>query len=269
MISELTRRGLLAGAGSALLAGRVGASASVSAVGMGYLEGLGRPGSLDPRVAFVPPSAVDPRYDHAIYVNTAWSGAGMQKMWVLERAGTGWRLALSDPDHWKGAEPTYSWPVSTGKLWPGNNRAGLTPTGIFNIDERAQRHRRGWGSPGMYKAVYIDLHYSSGRVSGVAMHGTTSNMYRRLGQPASHGCVRMTTANADRMWGLIHHPGGATREASERWGEVPRYFASEPADSMAARQGYVRDGSVLYDAAGQELTKEGYRVLLVFFRDDL
>ena len=263
------------GAGALALTGLAGRAEALRPVarppgtGIDYLESLAAPGMLSEGMDFVAPSAIHPSYSHAIYVNTSWSGAGMQKMWVIGRAGAGWRLALSDPDHW-GAEPaSYSWPVSTGKLWPGNNRAGLTPTGIFNLDERSQRHRTGWGSPGMYKAVYIDLHYTSGRVSGVAMHGTTYGQYRRLGQPASHGCVRMTVENADRVWEMIHFPGGARREQSERWGEVPRYFRSDPADSMAARTGYVRDGSLLRDEAGEVLTKQGYKVLFVFFRDDL
>ena len=212
------------------------------------------------------PSAIHPAYDLAIYVNTAFSGIGAQKMWVLGRSSAGWDLALRD----EALEPDagWSWAVSTGTFWPGNNRAGLTPTGIFNVDERAFRHRTGWGSPGMYKAVYIDLHYTSGRVAGVAIHGTDSWQYRRLGSPASHGCVRMTQANMDRTWGLLH-PGGAAREASPLWGEVPRYFRSSPEDSLAARQDYVRDGTLLYDADGGLLTRPGYKALFVFFRDDL
>lgn len=268
---RLTRRdfGRLAAVGMAALGSRAGATVPGS-FGIDYLQALARPGALATEIAFVPPSRVHPAYSHAIYVNTATSGDAMQKMWVLERDGAGWRLALSDPDLWQGQAvlPSWSWPVSTGIHYQGDSRSGPTPTGIFNLDERAARHRSGWGSPGMYKAIYIDLHYSGGRASGVALHGTTDNKYRRLGRADSHGCVRMTQGNADLFWGLFH-PDGVRGPESPLWGEVPRYFASTPAVSMEARSGYVRDGSLLYGPDGTMLTKQGYRALLVFFRDDL
>ncbi|GGL63646.1 L,D-transpeptidase [Wenxinia marina] len=263
-MTTLTRRGFLAASAAALAAPALATNARFD---LDYLEGLGEPGALHESVAYVPPSRVHEAYSHAFYVNTAFYGEGRQKMWVLQRQGAGWQVGLSDERVWGAAEADYSWPVSTGALHQGNPRAGPTPTGIYNVDERTYRHRTGWGSPGMYKAVYIDLHYTSGRQSGVAMHGTDSWRYNRLGSPASHGCVRMRQDNMDRTWAILH-PGGAVREASPLWGEVPRYFASEPEDSPAARTGYVRDGSLLRGEDGAVLTRMGYTALFVFFRDD-
>lgn len=232
-----------------------------------YLERLGTPGELNPNVAFVPPSRVDPAYTHAIYVNTATRSPGGQKMWVLERGGDGWQLALWDDGFWDGAEPVYSWPVSTGRKYNDGSRSGPTPLGIFNVDDRSFRHRKGWGSPGMYNSIYIDLHYSGGRISGVAMHGTPKAKYKRLGTADSHGCIRMEQPNADAIWSMFHgdeRPG----EGSPLWSEVPRYFETTPSDSRATRWNYVRDGSFLYDASGERLMKPGYSALFVFFRDD-
>ncbi|GIT94190.1 hypothetical protein JANAI62_08130 [Jannaschia pagri] len=244
--------------------------------GIDYLEALGQPGALNPKVAFIAPSAIDDAYSHAIYVNAATSGGGAQKMWVLEREnGSRWRVALHDPDFWatkglpEGTDAPYSWPVSTGRHYPGERRAGPTPLGIFNVDERNYRHRRGWGSPGMYNSIYIDLHYSSGRISGVAMHGTTNRMYSRLGRADSHGCVRMTKANSERVWQLFH-PEDARGAQSPLWGSVPRYFSSVPRGGYETRRGYVRDGSFLTNASGEDrLMKDGYTALFVFFRDDI
>ncbi|MEM7441434.1 MAG: L,D-transpeptidase [Pseudomonadota bacterium] len=262
-----------------------------------YLEGLVEPGALNKKVQYIPPSQIDASYSHVIYVNTSTSGGGGQKMWVLERDLPGdtktaaleldddvlasskapgpWRLALHDPDFWakqdlaEGEMPAYSWPVSTGRHYKGDRRSGPTPLGIFNMDERQSRRRRGWGSPGMYNSLYIDLHYTSGRISGVAMHGTTKSRYRLLGRPDSHGCIRMTQTNADRVWAMMH-PDGKTGTSSPLWGEVPRYFTSTPKESRQARRGYVRDGSFLFDETGENrLTKAGYRVLMIFFRDDV
>ena len=274
---RLTRRGLgrlAMGAGAlAGLGTRAGATVP-GPFGIAYLEGLAAPGVLPQDAAFVPPSAVHAAYSHVVYVNTATAGDGRQKMWVLGRTGAadgdGWALAMSDAGYWaeQGLLPSYSWPVSTGIYYQGDNRSGPTPVGIFNIDERQARHRTGWGSPGMYKAIYIDLHYNGGRASGVAIHGTTQNKYRRLGRADSHGCVRMTQANMDVFWGLFH-PDGATGDASQLWGQVPRYFTSAPETGMDARSGYVRDGSLLRAEDGSLLNKDGYRALLVFYRDDL
>ena len=265
---RLTRRdfGRLT-AGAAFAAAGTIARAS-GPLGVEYLENLGLPGALPEEAAFIAPSAIHPAYSHAIYVNCATSGDGMQKMWVLGRQADGWGLAMSDADDGTNhAASGYSWLVSTGIHYPGDDRSGPTPVGIFNLDERSGRHRTGWGSPGMYKAIYIDLHYRGGRISGVALHGTTENKYRRLGRADSHGCVRMTQANMDQFWGLFH-PDGARREDSPQWGEVPRYFTSAVRDSLDTRSGYVRDGSLLSGEDGAVLTKLGYRAVLVFFRDD-
>ncbi|SHI33177.1 L,D-transpeptidase [Wenxinia saemankumensis] len=255
-----TRRAVLAGgaAGLAAVAAPLRAMAAPD-FGIDYLEGLDLAGYLRP-------SDIPGAFTHAFYVNTAFSGGGMQKMWVLGRAGSGWDLALREPG--LPEEAGWSWPVSTGTFWPGNDRAGPTPTGVYNLDERSHRFRTGWGSPGMYRAVYIDLHYTSGRQSGVAMHGTTHGQYVRLGRPASHGCVRMRCENMDMAWEMLH-PGGARGEGTPLWGEVPRLFASTPEDSPAARTGYSRDGTWLRDQDGALLTKRGYTALFVFFRDDL
>ncbi|MCG6904718.1 MAG: L,D-transpeptidase, partial [Rhodobacter sp.] len=254
---DWTRRIFLGGFAAAAIAGQATRSQAVQTHGTGldYLEDLGRPGALNPKVAFIPPSRIDPAYSHVIYVNTAVRSDGGQKMWVIERDGAGWRLALWDQDFWDRqgvtGTPPYSWPVSTGRKYPGDARSGPTPLGIFNADDRSTRHRKGWGSPGMYNSIYIDLHYGSGRASGVAMHGTTSSKYRLLGRADSHGCIRMRQANADTVWALFHgqaRPG----ENSPLWSEVPRYFRSAPTRGGGARYGYVRDGSFLQDAASGE-----------------
>jgi len=268
-----TKRNFLIGLGAtAIITPSLGLAMESPGFGIDYLEALGQPDALNPKVAFIPPSKVDPAYSHVVYVNTAIRSDGGQKMWVIERDGVGWKLALWDEKYWqdKGtAAPSYSWPVSTGRHYPGDKRSGPTPLGIFNADDRNTRHRRGWGSPGMYNSIYIDLHYNSGRASGVAMHGTTSGKYRLLGRADSHGCIRMRQPNADKVWSMFH-PDGRPGDTSPLWSEVPRYFTTAPSRSFGTRRGYVRDGSFLHDAAtGERLTKPGYSVLFVYFRDDL
>jgi len=272
---DWTRRKALAALGAAAFAAHplTASAIETESFGVDYLENLGKPGAINPKVAFIPPSKIDAAYSHVIYVNTATNSKGGQKMWVIERAGAGWKLALWDEKYWakKGVEgtPPYSWLVSTGRHYPGEKRAGPTPLGIFNVDDRASRHRRGWGSPGMYNSIYIDLHYGGGRISGVAMHGTTGGMYKRLGRADSHGCVRMTQGNAEQVWKMFH-PSDKPGANSPLWSEaVPRYFKTEPNQTRNPRYGYVRDGSILTNASGERLTKPGYSALFVYFRDDL
>lgn len=269
MNNHLTRRGLtamgLAALAAPILGKRAQAKVPNANLDVAYLEGLILPADMP----YLPPSRLHPAYSHAVYVNAALSGAGAQKMWVLAREGGCWRLAFCDVEHWGAmADPTYSGPVSTGRIYTGDRRSGPTPPGIFNIDERQACHRPGWGSAGMYNALYIDLHYSGGRASGVAIHGTLEVSYHQLEQADSHDCVRIRQAVADKIWAILH-PEGAWGTASPLWGEVPRFFRSEVRGDMSARSGYIRDGSLLRAADGSVLMRPGYSMVFVFFRDDL
>ncbi len=263
-------------------------------LGLNYLE------NLTPRkgVAFIKPSEIHSSYKMAIYINTATSGNGRQKMWVIERDTSGevstehtgltangtviddqprhpWQLAMWDEKFWKKkgwteaeALPPYSWPVSTGRKYPGDSRSGPTPLGIFNIDDRNYRHKKGWYAPGMIHAMFIDLHYKSGRRSGVAMHGTTTGKYRLLGRADSHGCIRMHQSNALALYSRVHDNSKKNlSDANPLWGTVPRYFEKHSNDHTR-RWKYVRDGSYVFDEEGTLLTKEGLQILLVHFRDD-
>jgi len=268
-----------------------------------YLEGLR--GSNE---RYKAPSELDPRYTIALYVNAATRGPWRQRMWVLQRDGIGgpWRLAMWDKRHWRkakladGEAPPYSWPVSTGRYYRGDRFSGPTPTGVFALDERKWRYGRGYTAPGMIHTMYIDFHYSSGRRSGVAFHGTTTWRYRRLGTNASHGCIRMKKKNALAMFNRITGRDGVL-EKEDRWGEVPRFWKQQRGNK---RWGYTRDGTphpveapVEEDAAmlkvgtplagglvtaaaakvplragagaanGDVLTKVGFRAIAVIFKD--
>jgi L,D-transpeptidase catalytic domain len=257
---------------------------------LAYLESL--KGSAE---RYKAPSELDPRYTIALYVNAATRGSQRQRMWVLQRDEIGgpWRLAMWDKRHWRkaklgdGEAPSYSWPVSTGRYYRGDKFSGPTPTGVFALDERKWRHSRGWSAPGMIHAMYIDLHYSSGRRSGVAFHGTTRSRYRRLGRADSHGCIRMRQENA---LALLNRITGRDEVLSDRmrWGEVPRFWKAERGNK---RWGYNRDGmphsvemaiaeatdadgaplpaGALADTAptSDVLTKEGFRAIAVIFKN--
>jgi len=94
-------------------------------------------------------------------------------------------------------QPRHTWPVSTG-------RAGFgTPSGTFVPQRLARRwfSRRYYNSPMPYSIFFH---------RGYAIHG--SYEIRRLGGPASHGCVRLHPIHAATLYGLVQrHGAGKTR----------------------------------------------------------
>ena len=91
----------------------------------------------------------------------------------------------------------YEWPVSTAR------QGYITPRGEY----RPQRMHKMWHSrkydmAPMPFAVFYDR--------GWAVHGTSA--VSRLGKPASHGCVRLATPNAETFYTLVRQVGpGNTR----------------------------------------------------------
>ena len=93
--------------------------------------------------------------------------------------------------------PAYLWPVSTGTGGFG------TPTGHF----RPRWMARSWFSTRYYGSP---MPYSIFFHKGYAIHGT--GYVSRLGQPASHGCVRLHPSHAAELFALVRNQGmGRTR----------------------------------------------------------
>jgi len=83
----------------------------------------------------------------------------------------------------------YSWPVSTGL------EDYATPTGAFMPSRLARQHySREWDNAPMPHSIFFTD-------AGHAIHG--SNIIGRLGQPASHGCVRLAPRNAELLFRLV------------------------------------------------------------------
>jgi lipoprotein-anchoring transpeptidase ErfK/SrfK len=86
----------------------------------------------------------------------------------------------------------YVWPVSTGH---GRYR---TPTGSHRpyVLRRFHRSTKYSNAPMPYSIFYR---------GGYAIHGT--NAVRRLGSPASHGCIRLHISNARELFYLVQDFG--------------------------------------------------------------
>lgn len=88
----------------------------------------------------------------------------------------------------------YVWPVSTAR------KGYQTPAGHY----RVRRMERMWYSR---KYDMSPMPYALFFRGGYAVHGTYS--VRQLGRPASHGCVRLSPANARALFTLAEQYGGA------------------------------------------------------------
>lgn len=127
----------------------------------------------------------------------------------------------------------YVWPVSTGR--PGYG----TPNGVFH----PQRMARSWFSKKYYNSP---MPHSIFFYHGFAIHG--SYEIRRLGGPASHGCVRLHPSNAATLYALVKQEGmaatrivvsGANPAGGARRGHEPEPLQA-PAPAFSPFEGWFR-----------------------------
>ena len=114
----------------------------------------------------------------------------------------------------------YVWPVSTGK-----GRYD-TPAGEFQ-PFRMERHHfsREWDDAPMPHSIFFTQ-------DGHAIHGSYER--RRLGTPASHGCVRLAPENAATLFALVKQQGVKNARGTLT-GDLPS------ATELAARNGENND----------------------------
>ena len=134
----------------------------------------------------------------------------------------------------------YHWPVSTGL--PSYE----TPNGSFRTFRMEEDHySKEFDDAPMPHSIFFTK-------IGHAIHGTDS--VNRLGSPASHGCVRLSRANAATLYALVQagrraqHHGDADRLVAGRAGAQSagraqhRRGAPRPGAAIQRRQRYDRAG---------------------------
>ncbi|HSD91908.1 MAG TPA: L,D-transpeptidase [Methyloceanibacter sp.] len=120
----------------------------------------------------------------------------------------------------------HEWPVSTGQ--PGY----ATPAGTYTARSMNKMwYSRQWDNAPMPHAVFFTR-------EGHAIHGTTE--VKHLGNPASHGCVRLAPKNAETLYGLVAGTGlentqivlaGLTPGGDGRWASSTRARSSYRVES--------------------------------------
>jgi hypothetical protein len=85
--------------------------------------------------------------------------------------------------------PRYTWPVSTG------GSGYDTPGGEYTPFRMEKDHfSKEWDDAPMPNSIFFTK-------VGHAIHGTFEA--KNLGKPVSHGCVRLSRANSEVLWGLV------------------------------------------------------------------
>src|SRR6202035_4123153 len=135
----------------------------------------------------------------------------------------------------------YQWPVSTG------NPSHETPNGAFRAFRMEEDHfSKEFDDAPMPHSIFFTK-------EGHAIHGTESE--GRLGTPVSHGCVRLSRANATTLYALVEQQGvlnttvTLTGSASVALARNPR---SQPATALARRDP-AQQYPPQYNAAGEPM----------------
>ena len=127
----------------------------------------------------------------------------------------------------------FVWPISSGR------RGFATATGTFRPQWAAKMwHSRQYEYAPMPHAVFFHR--------GTAFHGTSA--VGLLGQPASHGCVRLAPGNAAQLFKLVHKHGYVSTKVVVHAGSKRR----EPAVARRGSRGEV--------AAARPSRRDGTRV---------
>jgi hypothetical protein len=118
----------------------------------------------------------------------------------------------------------YDWPVSTG-------RAGYdTPSGVYKVNRMdADHHSQEYEDAFMPDSMFFDLH-------GHAIHGFSDVPH--LGMAVSHGCVRLSPANAAVLFGLVKQEGMANTTV-----EIGGHIPARGAPLVASRQAPSQEAS--------------------------
>ena len=123
----------------------------------------------------------------AVAITLAWANIAEAKVSITVDKDTQQMTVAVD-----GVE-RYNWPVSTG------NPSHETPNGKFQTFRMEEDHySKEFDDAPMPHAIFFTK-------QGHAIHGTDS--VNRLGSPASHGCVRLSRANAQTLWDIVKADG--------------------------------------------------------------
>jgi L,D-transpeptidase catalytic domain len=106
-----------------------------------------------------------------------------------------------------GSGETYVWPISSGKAGHATPRGVFRPRALYVMVHSAK-----YGNAPMPHSIFFYGQY--------AIHGTTA--VGNLGRPASHGCIRISPANAATLFAMVQRRGAEIRIVGSPFSDVAR-----------------------------------------------
>jgi lipoprotein-anchoring transpeptidase ErfK/SrfK len=106
-----------------------------------------------------------------------------------------------------GSGETYVWPISSGKAGHATPRGVFRPRAMYVMVHSAK-----YDNAPMPHSIFFHGQY--------AIHGTTA--VGNLGRPASHGCVRISPANAATLFAMVQKQGADIRIVGSPFSDVAR-----------------------------------------------
>ncbi len=120
--------------------------------------------------------------------------------------------------HVESASASYSWPISSARSGYVTPRGVYAPTSLQTMHRSKKYHN----SP-MPHSIFFH--------GGYAIHGTYET--GALGRPASHGCIRISPANAATLYSLVRAEGATISIVGSP--PASRAFASGHRDHKTTR----------------------------------
>ena len=106
-----------------------------------------------------------------------------------------------------GLGETYVWPISSGKAGHPTPRGVFRPRAMYVMVHSAK-----YDNAPMPHSIFFYGQY--------AIHGT--NAVGKLGQPASHGCVRISPAHAATLFAMVQRQGAEIRIVGSPFDDLAR-----------------------------------------------
>lgn len=141
----------------------------------------------------------------------------------------------------------HRWPVSTG------TRGYSTPSGTYTASSMNEIwYSKQWDNAPMPHAIFFTK-------KGHAIHGTTEE--KRLGNAASHGCVRLSKANAKTLFHLVKETGLENTQVvltgETKGGEGPKVASPGPRDYEGYPPPWFEGAPGFYAQPGKKQKRRG------------
>src|SRR3984885_11674592 len=114
-------------------------------------------------------------------------------------------LASQTMTVYSGSGETYVWPISSGKAGHATPNGVFRPRALYAMVQSAK-----YNNAPMPHSIFFYGQY--------AIHGTTA--VGNLGRPASHGCVRISPANAATLFAMVQRQGAEIRIVGSPFSDI-------------------------------------------------